>query len=235
MFSYDKDRFDKLDEYFVDNQCFFEGRLKPFFKDLDNDSIIHCINGGGMARDIEIKRDELSFTGSYYFPDIFEIRELSREELFKIYHLPKYSLCESEIKERKEKWEKRKNEKARKKKTYQSYKYYAKTKFGDVICFAYSMQKLADKMGVSINVIKYRKNHKTKGSWYVETEIITREKGIKDNKYKVVNKNGELIFEASTYEEISLELDISPSTVKSRISKGKNGKVFDDYNIVKVG
>lgn len=235
MFSYDKGRFDKFDEYFVDNQCFFEGRLKSSFEDLDNESIIHCINGGGMVRDYEIEREGLCFSGSYYFPDIFEIRECEREELFKVYHLPKYSPCKSEIKERKERWEKRKNEKARKKKTYQSYKYYAKTKFGDVICFAHSMQKLADKMGVSINVIKYRKNHKVKNSWYVETEITTREKGIKDNKYKVVDKNGELIFEASTYEDISLELGISPSTVKSRISKGKNGRVFDDYNIVKVG
>lgn len=235
MFSYDKGRFDKFDEYFVDNQCFFEGRLKTFFKDLDNDSIIYCINGGGMVRDIEIKRDRLSFTGSYYFPDIFEIRELSREELFKVYHLAEYSLCKNEIIERKKRWEEKKNENARKKKFYPSYKYYAKTKFDDVICHAYSMQSLADKMNVSINTIKYRKKHKPKDSWYVETVIVEKEKGISEKKYEVYDKKGELIFVGNTYEDICLEFKISPATVKYRIGKGKEGKVFDDFNIVKIG
>lgn len=235
MFSYDKGRFDKFDEYFVDNQCFFEGRLKTFFKDLDNDSIIYCINGGGMVRDIEIKRDGLSFIGSYYFPDIFEIRELSREELFKVYHLPKYSLCKSEVRERERVWKQRKNENSRKKKTYLSYKYYAKTKFDDVICHAYSMPRLAKKMGVSVNVIRYRRDHKPKNSWYVDVETKEKIKQTKGNKYHVFDKNAKLMFEASTYEDICLEFKISPATVKYRIGKGKEGKVFDDFNIVKIG
>lgn len=235
MFSYDKDRFDKFDEYFVDNQCFFEGRLKTFFKDLDDDSIIHCINGGGMVRDVEMKRDGLSFTGSYYFPDIFEIRELSRKELLKVYHLPKYSLCKNEVIEREREWKERKNENARKKKSYPSYKYYAKTKFGDIICHAYSMQGLADKMKVSLSVVRYRKKHKPKDSWHVETVIVEKEKGISNKKYEVYDKKGELIFVGNTYEDICLEFKISPATVKYRISKGKEGRVFDDFNIVKVG
>lgn len=234
MFSYDKDRFDKFDEYFVDNQCFFEGRLKTFFKDLDDNSIIHCINGGGMVRDIEMKRDGFSFTGSYYFPDIFEIRELNRKELLKAYHLPKYSLCKNEVRERERVWKERKNKNARKKKTYLSYKYYAKTKFGDVICHAYSMSRLADKMKVSVNVIRYRKDHKPKNSWYVDVETKVKEKEIKANKYHVFDKNSKLIFEGYTYEDICLNFKISPATVRYRIAKGKEGKVFDDFNIVKV-
>lgn len=171
MFSYDKGRFDKFDEYFVDNQCFFEGRLKAFFKDLDDESIFYCVNGGGMMRDGEIKRDGLYFSGSYYFPDIFELRECSSEELLKVYHLPEYTLCENEVDKRKISWKKRKNEKARKKRTYPRYKYYAKTKFGDVIKTAYSMGKLAEKMGVGINTIRYRKKYKPKNSWYVDFEV----------------------------------------------------------------
>lgn len=171
MFSYDKGRFDKFDEYFVDNQCFFEGRLKTFFKGLDDESIFYCINGGGMMRDSEIKRDGLYFSGSYYFPNPFELRELSRKELLKVYHLPEYTLCENEVDKRNRKWKKRKNEKARKKRTYPRYKYYAKTKFGDVIKTAYSMGKLAEKMGVGINTIRYRKKYKPENSWYVDFEV----------------------------------------------------------------
>lgn len=171
MFSYDKGRFDKFDEYFVDNQCFFEGRLKAFFKDLDDESIFYCVNGGGMMRDGEIKRDGLYFSGSYYFPNPFELRESSSEELLKIYHLPEYTLCENEVDKRNKSWKKRKNEKARKKKTYPRYKYYAKTKFGDVIKIAYSMGKLAEKMGVGINTIRYRKKYKPENSWYVDFEV----------------------------------------------------------------
>lgn len=171
MFSYDKGRFDKFDEYFVDNQCFFEGRLKSSFEDLDNESIIHCVNGGGMMRDGEIKRDGLYFSGSYYFPDVFELRECSSEELLKVYHLPEYTLCENEVDKRNKSWKKRKNEKARNKRTYPRYKYYAKTKFGDVIKTAYSMGKLAEKMGVGINTIRYRKKYKPENSWYVDFEV----------------------------------------------------------------
>lgn len=168
---HDKDIFDEFKEYFMDNKCVFEGKIKSFYKDLDKDSIFYCVNGGGMMRDGEIERKGLYFFGSYYFPDIFEIRECEREELFKVYHLPEYTLCENEVNKRKKIWKKRKNEKARKKRTYPRYKYYAKTKFGDVIESAYSMGKLAEKMGVGINTIRYRKKYKPKNSRYVDFEV----------------------------------------------------------------
>lgn len=93
------------------------------------------------------------------------------KELLKVYHLPEYTLCENEVNKRKKNRKKRKNEKARKKRTYPRYKYYAKTKFGDVIKSANSMGKLADKMGVGIDTIKYRKKHKPKNSWHVDFEV----------------------------------------------------------------
>lgn len=171
MNNYDKDIFDEFKEYFVENKCIFEGKIKYFYKDLDNESIFFCINGGGMMRDGEIKRDGLYFNGSYYFPNIFELRECSSEELFKVYHLAEYTLCENEVNKRKTSGKKGKNEKARKKKSYPRYKYYAKSKFGDVIESAYHMGELAEKMGVGIDTIKYRKKHKPKNSWYVDVEV----------------------------------------------------------------
>lgn len=83
MESHDKDIFDEFKEYFVENKCVFEGKIKSFYKDLDKDSIFYCINGGGMMRDGEIKRDGLYFSGSYYFPNVFELREYGSEGTFK--------------------------------------------------------------------------------------------------------------------------------------------------------
>ena len=199
---------------------------------MDSESIIYCINGGGMIKDMKISKHNLNFNGSYFFPDVFELRELTREELLSNYKLPEYSLCENEIKERNEKNRLRKKEINKSKKTYQSYKYYAKTKFNDVICHAFSMGALAKKMNVSIDVIKYRRKHKPKNSRYVDVEVIDKEKDFSnEGKYQIFDKDGILIFESSSYEKISSKLNISVSTVYYRIKKGREGKVFDDFNI----
>lgn len=176
MFSYDKGRFDEFEEYFVDNKCVFKGKLKDFYKGLSDKSIFYCINGGGMMRDGKIIRNGLYFEGSYYFPDVFELRELDKNELFKRYDLVKYRLCKNEIDKRKEEKRRKKAEIYKKNKKYLKYKYYAKTKFGDLIHTAYSVGELAKKMGVSTDVIRYRKKHKPKNSWYVEVEISEKDK-----------------------------------------------------------
>lgn len=229
MNSYDEGRFEKYKEFFIDNKCVFEGKLKYFYKDLSDESIFYCINGGGMIRDGNIKRNGLYFQGSYYFPKVNELKQMNKNELLKVYILPKYKACKNEC-IRKANKEKEKSE------NYVRYVYYAKTKFGDIIHQAYSLGRLAEKMNVSDKEIQKRKNKRSKNSWYVDFEKQKNTK-INHNKkyyYDARDKNGNFIARGFSYNDLALKLNVSSCTIRNRVKNGLNGKIYNDYNVIKM-